>query len=221
MISLRPLIQRPISVGIAVLALWIGSEPGSAVADNVVEVPVLAAIQVNDRGVFQVLVLNWDKQTTPDPLEVKWGNNRIKLKGTGLGALDSAFHYALERTSSTRHTGTLSIYGAAYAPATSDGPSAGAAMAVGFIAVLRGDGIIRGVAMTGTLEPGGRIGPVGAIPDKIRAAVREGYKTILIPEGQFHDPRWNLNSLALELNITVKEVSTIDEAYELMTGRRL
>jgi predicted S18 family serine protease len=59
------------------------------------------------------------------------------------------------------------------------------------------------------------------IPDKIRAAVREGYRTVLIPVGQLNDPRWRLGELGLELNVTLKEVATVEEAYELMTGRRL
>ena len=35
------------------------------------------------------------------------------------------------------------------------------------------------------------------------------------------DFRWNLNGLASEFNLTVKKTATVEEAYELMTGRRL
>lgn len=94
-------------------------------------------------------------------------------------------------------------------------------MAVGFIAMFKGDRVQRGIALTGTFEPGGQIGPVGGIPDKIRAAAREGYRTILVPRGQIYDSQWNLNELALRLNVTVKEVDTVDEAYQLMTGQRI
>lgn len=191
-----------------------------AQADNIVEVPVLATIRANERGVFNVVVMSWDKQTAPDPIQLMWGNSRVRVKGVGLGALEGAFTYALSRLSA-RPTGTLSLYGASYVPISSDGPSAGAAMAIGFLAVLRGESITRGVALTGALQPDGRIGPVSGIPDKIRAATREGYRTVLIPQGQLTDPRWNLPGLALELNLTVKEVETIDEAYEMMTGRKL
>ena len=65
------------------------------------------------------------------------------------------------------------------------------------------------------------LGPVGSIPDKIRAAAREGYRTVLVPREQIHDERWNLNELGFQLNVTVKEVDTIDEAYQLMTGQRI
>jgi Lon-like protease len=131
----------------------------------------------------------------------------------------AAFDYALQRTGGLPHTGTVTVQGVTYRPTGSDGPSAGAAMAVGFIATFNGDRIQRGTALTGTLEPGGRIGWVGGIPDKIRAAKREGYHTVLVPRGQLHSAQWNLVELGFQLNITVKEVDTVEEAYLLMTGR--
>jgi Lon-like protease len=62
---------------------------------------------------------------------------------------------------------------------------------------------------------------VGSIPDKIRAAAREGYRTVLIPQGQAHYSPENLIQLGFELNVTVREVDTIDAAYVLMTGQRI
>jgi len=150
--------MRPIFALLAVLAsagFFLGAAD-SAPAAHVVEVPVLAAIDANNRGVFQVMVMSWDQQATPDPVEVKWGNNRVRVRGTALGSLGAAFLYAAEQSRSLHPTGTISIYGVAYAPVSSDGPSAGAAMAIGFLAVLREDPILRGVALTGTLQPGGR-----------------------------------------------------------------
>lgn len=189
--------------------------------DSVVEVPLLAMIGTNDRGVFEVMVLQWDRKPDPDPIALKWGTTRIRFLPTYVQALNRAIQYAKERTPSVQHTGTLWIHGVAYAPTSTDGPSAGAAMAVGFIAVFKGDTIQRGIALTGTIEADGRIGPVGAIPDKVRAAAREGCRTILIPQGQLSDPRWRLTGLGMELNVTIKEVGTIDAAYELMTGHSL
>ncbi|TAJ26713.1 MAG: hypothetical protein EPO64_06080 [Nitrospirae bacterium] len=194
---------------------------GKAMAERAVELPVLAAINANNRGVFEILLIWWDRKAEPDPVALQWYNAGVKLGDTHLGAMTRAFRYAVERTPAIHHRGTVSVRGVAYMPTSSDGPSAGAAMAVGFIAVFKGDTVRRGVALTGTLEPSGRIGPVGAIPDKIRAAAREGYRTVLIPQGQLHNAHWDLARLALELNVTVTEVSTIDDAYELMTGQKL
>ncbi len=202
-------------------AIYSASSLAPAVAENFVEVPLLVAVGANDRGAFELLLMRWDQQPSPDPLVVRWGKTKVQFSDAYLAALDAAWRYAVGRAQSARRTGTIWLQGLAYAPTTTDGPSAGAVMAVGFLAVLHGDPIRRGIALTGTIEADGRIGSVGAIPDKIRAAAREGYRTVLIPPGQLHDPRWNLNGLALELNMTVKEVGTVEEAYELMTGRRL
>jgi hypothetical protein len=195
--------------------------PVSVPADTVIELPVLAAIRQNNLGVFEILMIWWDKKPEPNPVQLQWLLAGVRLGNAHLGAMAEAFAYAVERTPSVRHSGTVSVRGVAYQPTGSDGPSAGAAMAVGFIAMFKGEHIQRGIALTGTIEPGGQIGLVGSIPDKIRAAAREGYRTVLVPRGQIYDARWNLNELGLQLNVTVKEVDTIDEAYQLMTGQRI
>ncbi|HQR15442.1 MAG TPA: hypothetical protein PKW52_10860 [Nitrospira sp.] len=192
-----------------------------AAAESVVEIPMLAAIQSNNLGVFEVLLMRWDHQPTPAPAILQWQGGNIKPGQTNLGSLALAFQYALEHTPTVDHTGTISVIGIAYTATGTDGPSAGGVMTVGFAALLKGDQIRRGIAMTGTISKDGTIGPVGGIPDKIRAAAREGYRTILIPQGQRDDPHWNLPRLAFELNVDIKEVSTVDEAYHLMTGGTL
>lgn len=190
-------------------------------AEQVVELPVLGAIQANDQGVFELLLMRWDRKAEPDPPHLQWILAGIRFGNTHLGAMAQAFDYAVRRTPGIPHGGTVSVQGVAYQPVGSDGPSGGAAMAVGFIALFKGDRIHRGVAITGTLERDGEIGFVGGIPDKIRAAKREGCHTVLVPRGQLHDARWNLNELAFQLNIAVKGVDTVDEAYQIMTGNRL
>lgn len=201
--------------------------PPQAAAEYVVEVPALTVMGFSPDapGVFTVKVMWWDQKPDPDPVQLQWGNGFInafeyggvRSQGTDRSSTVRAFRYALRRTPEIHHTGTVGIQGVAYRSTAMDGPSAGAAMAIGFIALFKQDAIKRGVACTGTLQPDGRIGRVGGIAGKVRAAAREGYHTVLIPFGQLHDPRWQLGSLALELNVTVKEVSTIDEAYAMMT----
>ena len=190
-------------------------------AAQFVELPVLAAVGQNHLGVFEVIVMAWDRKSDPSPVRLHMLRGGVEYGKTHLGAMAQAFDYAVERTPSVSHTGTVSVRGVAYQPTGSDGPSAGAAMAVGFIAMFKGERLQRGMAISGTLEPGGRIGWVGDIPDKIRAANREGYHTVLVPRGQLHTTDWNLVELGFQLHMTVKEVDTIDDAYLLMTGNRL
>ncbi|MGH7164285.1 MAG: S16 family serine protease [Nitrospiraceae bacterium] len=224
--TVASLLSRPTRISISALVallsvMLLAPATGLPASDSVVEIPLLAMIGANDRGVFEVMIIQWDRKPEPDPIALEWRKTRIKFLPAYIQALNTAIQYAKERTPSVRHTGTLWVHGVAYGPTSTDGPSAGAAMAVGFIAAFKGDTIRRGIALTGTIEADGRIGSVGAIPDKVRAAAREGCRTILIPQGQFSDPRWHLADLGLELNVTIKEVGTIEAAYELMTGRSL
>jgi Lon-like protease len=212
---------RHFAVIYLLIAILLCGHPVSVSADNAIELPVLAAIRQNNLGVFEILMMWWDKKPEPNPVQLQWLLGGVRLGNDHVGAMAQAFAYAVERTPSIQHSGTVSVQGVAYRPTGSDGPSAGAAMAVGFIALFKGDHIQRGIALTGTIEPEGQIGLVGGIPDKIRAAVREGYRTVLVPHGQMHDSQWNLIELGFQLNVTVKEVDTIEEAYQLMTGQRI
>lgn len=213
--------RHMLSVICALLMGLICNTPASLSADNIIELPVLAAVPINNLGAFEVLLMWWDKKPQPNPPQLQWMTGRVRLGNTQTGSMAQAFAYAIERTPSIQHSGSVTVHGVAYAPTGTDGPSAGAAMAVGFIALFKGDKIQRGIALTGTFEPGGKIGFVGDIPDKIRAAAREGYHIILVPRGQVYNERWNLNELALQLNVTVKEVETVDEAYQIMTGQAI
>jgi len=108
-----------------------------------------------------------------------------------------------------------------------DGPSAGSLMTAAMIAARTGDEIRSDVTMTGTVNPDGSIGPVGGLPQKIRAAVRDGKKRIGLPIGQGRslDPvtgqMVNLVRLARSLGAEAIEIDDVNAAYALLTGQRL
>lgn len=212
-----PFVRRGLWLFIFVLIT--NYEPLPVRADHVLELPILATVKSNNLGVFELLLLHWDQKPAPVPPSLQWRIGNVVLGGASLSSMSSAFQYAIQHTPSINHSGTVTAVGIAYMSTGSDGPSAGAAMAVGFIAMFRGDTIQRGIALTGTLQSDGTVGAVGGLPDKVRAAAREGYRRVLIPIGQLFDPRWDLNRLGLETNVELKEVGTIEEAYTLMTGR--
>jgi len=64
------------------------------------------------------------------------------------------------------------------------GPSAGALMTIGFIALFMNKTVNPYVCMTGMINPDGSIGPVGGLVDKLDAVSKAGYKYFLIPLGQ-------------------------------------
>jgi len=91
-----------------------------------------------------------------------------------------------------------------------DGPSAGAGMLTALFSVVAGKPVRKDVAMTGEVTTRGDILPIGGLREKLAAAVRGGYTTVLVPKENYERDRdevpdqiWN----ALE----VIPVSTIDE----------
>ena len=65
-----------------------------------------------------------------------------------------------------------------------DGGSAGGAMTVLLASTILGKSINNHILMTGTIQPDGMIGPIGAVLEKAEAAANYGAKTFLVPLGQ-------------------------------------
>lgn len=108
-----------------------------------------------------------------------------------------------------------------------DGPSAGAITTIGVLAALRGDAVLPDVAMTGTINPDGTIGPVGGVPHKIDGAAEAGMRMVLIPYGMRNDRDLaadrdvDLFQRAADRGIEIRAVGDIYEAYRLATGKQL
>ena len=64
------------------------------------------------------------------------------------------------------------------------GGSGGAAETITTIAAMEGKEINPSVAITGTINADGSIGPVGGLLEKSQAVAAAGYKTFLVPPGQ-------------------------------------
>lgn len=117
------------------------------------------------------------------------------------------------------------------------GPSAGGALTVATIAAINHWSIKPGIAMTGMIDPDETIGPVGGIPFKLQAAAAKNVTTFLVPQGQLmtnitnfsvinrdssmvhtSEETVDLVQLGNKLNVTVKEVETIQDAVLEFTG---
>ncbi|HLD06357.1 MAG TPA: S16 family serine protease [Candidatus Nanoarchaeia archaeon] len=104
------------------------------------------------------------------------------------------------------------------------GPSAGAAIAILTLAELERLDIQEGVAVTGTINSGGFIGPVGGIIEKIDAAASHGIHTVLIPKGERAASLNGRNitdvvAYAAGKGVEVQEVSELDAAAWFLAGR--
>ncbi len=121
------------------------------------------------------------------------------------------------------------------------GPSAGGALTVATIAAINNWSLKPDIVMTGMINPDGSIGPVGGIPFKLEAAAAENATLFLIPEGQStvtvtktsssskgpliivgaNEETVDVVELGKKLNVTVKEVNTIQEVVLAFTGHEI
>ncbi len=106
------------------------------------------------------------------------------------------------------------------------GPSAGSALTVLTAAALDDRKLDPKIAITGTINSGGLIGPVGGVQQKIQAAAEFNLTKVLIPKGERYitdevngtNETVDLFAYGKTLGIDVMEVATIDEAYYQFTG---
>ncbi|CAE6730107.1 MAG: hypothetical protein H8K06_17940 [Nitrospira sp.] len=196
--------------------------PPPALANRTLVVPISVATYTDAQSGFPTFVMKWDEGRQPDPLTLKWGRSQVPVRGAGMKSIQHAFQFAVERLTPSLHpTGTLSLSATFSGPLSAEGSTAEAALAIGFLALLKGDHLKQDITITGTLEDDGRIGEVSQVAEKTTAAARAGYHVLLVPRGQFYAPRVNRVSLTLESHVLVREVDTIEEAYEIMTGKKL
>jgi Lon-like protease len=93
------------------------------------------------------------------------------------------------------------------------GPSAGMMVAVTVYDLLSDEDLLRGrsVMGTGTVDAAGRVGPVGGVPQKMRAAADAGADLVLVPALQLDVARE-----AAPEGLTVVGVRTLDEALQAL-----
>lgn len=96
---------------------------------------------------------------------------------------------------------------------TIHGGSLSAMVGVSVAALARGDHVGADRVMTGTIMPDGQIGPVGAVPSKVRAASQAHIRRVLVPDEQDPaDPDWETPFL-----MQISPVGSVEKAYAALT----
>ena len=97
-----------------------------------------------------------------------------------------------------------------------EGPSAGAAMAVVAYSLLEENATIRQDAIiTGSISSGGRIGAVGGLAEKAKAAALDGADYFIIPPATFYEMLL-LKDMEEEYNLSILEVQNASDLIGFM-----
>ncbi len=161
-------------------------------------------------------------------LELKEGSGRVFLETTPVTKMDTQISTRFAKEIACNHFKLdCSHYDFIFTIKSDSniigGPSAGAAVAaLTTIAVLDLD-YREDIAITGTINSGGIIGPVGGIKEKIEAAAEAEIKKVLIASGaaNFAIDNESVDLVAYgkeQLNIEVVEVVDLDEILYHLTG---
>lgn len=108
-----------------------------------------------------------------------------------------------------------------------DAASASGLFAAADLAAITGMPIDATVAMTGTINPDGTIGPVVGIPEKVAAAIEHGKKRVGVPIGtrmsrsEASGEMVDVVELAKQRGAEAIELADVHDAYRLLTGKDL
>ncbi|WBW98915.1 ATP-dependent protease LonB [Oceanirhabdus sp. W0125-5] len=89
-----------------------------------------------------------------------------------------------------------------------DGPSAGVSMTTAIFSAIKNIPVSNKVAMTGEVSIHGRVKPIGGVTAKIKAAIKAGVETVIIPKDNWQNNFENFKE------IKIIPVSNINEVIE-------
>lgn len=127
-------------------------------------------------------------------VEITSGRGRVLISTNPFIEPDTQESVAIARAVAENYTGislaqsdVIASFNLPIANATAQvvgGPSAGSALTVAMIAAALGTSVRPDVALTGTIQPDGSIGPIGGILEKAKAAGEAGIVLFIVPAGQ-------------------------------------
>ncbi len=182
----------------------------------------LLAVSELDEGVYKGSIADLT-------LEIRSGDGRVFVNTFPISKLDTQISMRFAKQIACKHTGADCgkhdfIYTVEASSGIVGGPSAGAAAAVLTTSLLDSLSLRKDVAITGTINSGELIGPVGGLKEKIDVAANNGINKVLVPKGggilEEGNETINLSEYSGELGIELIEVSTLSEALFYFTGRK-
>ena len=160
-------------------------------------------------------------------LELKSGTGRVFIETIPLAKIDTQMSTRFAKEIACKFSSKdCSKYDFFYTIKSSativGGPSAGAATSTLTVALLENLEVDKELAITGTINSGELIGPIGSVKNKIYAASQSGIKKVLIPAVQSTATEGNITidlvTYGEQNGVKVIPVTTLGEAVEQTTG---
>jgi len=188
---------------------------------NVGHMPLLAVSQTED---------GYEGSSAHLYLEIKQGTGRVFIETYPLTKLDTQISTRFAREIACKYADVDCdnydfFYTIRAESSIIGGPSAGSAISALTIAMLENINLDEDITITGTINSGGIIGPVGGLKEKIDAASEIEIKKVLIPAGTRFSKEEDNKTIDLveygnEKNIIVVEVSDLDDVLYEFTGKK-
>ena len=178
----------------------------------------LLAMSELDKGIYRGSIADLT-------LEIQEGKGRVFVNTFPISKIDTQISMRFAQQIACKHAEIdCSKYDFIYTIKAQSsiigGPSAGAATSILTISLLTDLKLDENTAITGTINSGDLIGPVGGIKAKIDAAAKSNIKKVLVPKGSVEkDNETNIIEHGKELGIEIVEVSTLNDALYHFTGK--
>ncbi|NLU66565.1 hypothetical protein HCC30_04685 [Streptomyces sp. HNM0574] len=180
---------------------------GGLLMTTIAATPPEATVRLPDvvRGWFRT-----DRAVMPRDAVYPVGGSTEEIKKHNADEMKQSQDDAVRAAQRALHTSDLDV---SLRLADVGGPSAGLLFTLGIISKAGGEDLTGGetVAGTGTIAEDGKVGPVGGVPLKTKAAKRDGATAFLVPRAECSDAQSNLPD-----GLRLIPVKTLDGALDAL-----
>ncbi|WP_307590192.1 SepM family pheromone-processing serine protease [Paenibacillus wynnii] len=181
------------------------SVAGNRMPDSEALTSLLAAKSIGDK--VTVTLLRDGKKLTEEVQLIEVKDSKDAAGRPGLGVIIAAVQKVEAKESGKKVSFTVKDVG---------GPSAGLMFTMEILSQLTPGDLTKGykVAGTGTIDPEGKVGPIGGVKHKIVAADREKAEIFFVPAGNYKEAKAKADKIGTTMKLV--SVSALSDALDYM-----
>jgi len=210
-----------VSLGVVGIVCWgpgIWAKPSPSQILHL-QIPILGTSLNNHHlpmGLVSQIVIDLYERRDQDGLQIQFHTEPGKFSLFARQSIHQAITRALQAANFPVASWTVQLK-FPYAGLTVYGESLSAMVALSVVSMAKGEPLLEGRTLTGTITDQGHIGAVGGLQLKILAAYHQHFQRVFVPSVYDEtDGDWRTPFL-----MHVSPVSTLEEAYRGLTGHQL